>query len=221
MDLPSQVFPLDAAWTVVPGGQFTVAVPLEDVDFAVRAGILVHRPERGPEAGRHAIEFDPGFPSVADQPRQLPRSLPLKYWSPSRVARRTRLELPSRNTFRRSSRYMPHDRREHVVLPVLHNPVRRIGSCTGRAVELVLENVGSRFAYWAAAQRARDPPGGTAKHRLWVGGSRPPRGRSRTSTSCCDDPSEAREHPKGRTRSRARFTDGFCVSGLGGNLGAD
>ena len=158
---------------------------------------------------------------VLIMPRQLPRSLPLKYWPSSRVARRTRLELPSRNTFWRSSRYMPHDRREHVVLPVLHRPLRRIGACTGRAVELVLENVRTAVRYWAAAQRAPDPPGGTAKHRLWVGGSRPPRGRSRTSTSCCDDPSEAREHLKGRTRSRARFTDGFCVSGLAGNLGAD
>ena len=114
----------------------------------------------------------------------------------------------------------PHDRREDVVLPVLHRPLRRIGACTVRAVELVLENVGAgsigrRRSGQVMRRSGRVRPG------LWEGDRGRQAGRSRTSTSCCDDPSEAREHPKGRTRSRARFTDGFCVSGSGGNLGAD
>ena len=77
IDLPSQVLPLDAAWTVVPGAHCAVAVPLEDVDLAVGQRILVHRPERRPGAGGQAVEFDSRFPRRLIMPRQLPRSLPL------------------------------------------------------------------------------------------------------------------------------------------------
>src|SRR6202012_4386178 len=48
------------------GRPLAVSVPLEDVDLAVRQRILVDRPERRPQAGEQAVEFDPRFPGGAD-----------------------------------------------------------------------------------------------------------------------------------------------------------
>jgi hypothetical protein len=80
-----------------------VAVPLEQVDFALAAGKVIPQPPGRPATASGAVEFDPGFPLVPMPPRQLPMTKPSKYLSPSLMERRTRLDLPSRNTFSRRS----------------------------------------------------------------------------------------------------------------------
>src|ERR1700733_3610877 len=46
---------------------FAVAVPLEEIDLAVRLRIFVDGPKRRPQARVQAVEFDPGFPGGPDR----------------------------------------------------------------------------------------------------------------------------------------------------------
>ena len=94
-------------------------------------------------------------------PRQFPLTLPPKYLSPSLVARSTRLELPSRNTFSRLSRYCPQN-------SGLSNPTGFLigvrfddtvhfdgsGAEPAAAVELVMEQEAAAFGHRAPARWA-------------------------------------------------------------------
>ena len=123
-----------------------VAVPLEDVDFA--AGIVITQPPGGPGAGGQAVEFDPGFPDVADA------SAPVA-GQPAAVEGGT--------VFRGADDEVGVAIQEHVLaivavlpdvlgqLPIRrifhrltgsrHVPLRAVGGRAGGAVEFVLENV--------------------------------------------------------------------------------
>ena len=72
-------------------------------------------------------------------PRQLPRSLPLKYCTVFLAGLQDKIGIPIEENV--SGAVYPIDRREHVVLPGLRRPLRQIGALAGRSVELVVENV--------------------------------------------------------------------------------
>src|SRR3984957_3903858 len=99
IDFPSHVFPLDAAWTVVPGAHSPLPYHSKTSTSPSGCGSSltvqneVHRP------GNKQLSLIRASQVVLIVPRQLPRNLPVKYLSPWRVAWRTRLEFPSRKTF--------------------------------------------------------------------------------------------------------------------------
>src|SRR6202011_5212449 len=62
---PFPGFPVECRVDRGSGRPTPVAVPLENVDFAVRHRILIDRPERGPGTGGQAVQLYPRFPGVA------------------------------------------------------------------------------------------------------------------------------------------------------------
>jgi hypothetical protein len=94
----------------VDGGSrrpLAVAVPLEQVDFALAAGKVIGQPPGWPATAGEAVEFDPGFPGgakaappvAADQAAEV--VVAVSGGAPNEIG------LPSRNTFSRLSRYCP------------------------------------------------------------------------------------------------------------------
>src|SRR6201989_3013042 len=105
IDFPSQVFPLDAAWTVVPGAHSPLPYHSNTSTSPSGCGSSLTVQNEGHKPGYKQLSLIRASHVVLIVPRQLPRNLPLKYSPFSRVACRTRLEFPSRKTF--SARYIP------------------------------------------------------------------------------------------------------------------
>src|SRR5262249_11821090 len=84
-----------------PRRPLPVAVPLHQVDFPTATRIVIGQPPGRPHARTEAAELYAGLQVVPMAPRHLPLTKPPKYPLSECVARRTRLDLPSRNTFSR------------------------------------------------------------------------------------------------------------------------
>src|ERR1700712_5381494 len=101
-DVPSR-----RAWTVVPDGQLALPYHSTRSTSPPRTGSLFSSHHAGQHPNVRQSNFTRASQVRPMPPRQLPVSLPPKYLSFSFVARMTKLDLPSRNTFLRSLRYWP------------------------------------------------------------------------------------------------------------------
>jgi hypothetical protein len=104
--------------------------------------ILVHRPERGPEASGQAVDLDSRFPVVSDEAPPVVSQFAGEVVAVFLRGEQDEIGVAVEEHVSAIVAVLPHDRWEDVVLPALHRPLRRIRPCTERAIKLVLEDVG-------------------------------------------------------------------------------
>src|ERR1700747_2303881 len=79
IDFPSQVFPLDAAWTVVPGAHSPLPYHSNTSTSPSGCGSSLTVQNEGHRPGNKQLSLIRASQVVPIEPRQLPRNLPLKY----------------------------------------------------------------------------------------------------------------------------------------------
>ena len=137
--LPFPGFPIGCRVDRGTRSPFAVAVPLEEVDLAVRLRILVDGPERRPQAGVQTVEFDPRFPGGVDRAPPVAAQLACEVLVTLAGGLQDQVGISVEENV--PSAVDPVYRREDVVLPGLGRPFREVGALAGRSVEFVVEDV--------------------------------------------------------------------------------
>ena len=88
--------------------------------------ILVHRPERGPGTGGQAVQLYPGFPGVANEAPPVASQFAAEVVAVFLGGKEDEIGVAVEEDVSPIVAVLPRDRRQDVVLPALHCPLRRI-----------------------------------------------------------------------------------------------